>query len=333
MWLAKWLLVIPHYVVLFFLWVAFVVLTMIAFFAILLTGRYPRVLFDFNVGVLRWTWRVNYYGYDGLGTDRYPPFTLADVPDYPAHFGVDYPEHLSRGLVLVKWWLLALPHLLIVAVLVGGGTWVAWQTSDSRWSWGGPSGGLIGLLVLIAAITLAVTGGYPQSLFDLILGLDRWVLRVAAYVTLMTDQYPPFRLDLGGADPARGLDGLAVPSPGTAVGTSAAGPGPNDSSPGRATPGGVSVATGATPAGPVGVAPPAYPSGGGTAGRVVALVVGVLLTLLGLMLVLAGAAAGWLNSQRDADGFLTSGTASIGTPTAALATKGIDVRVEGSDWL
>jgi hypothetical protein len=185
LWLVKWILAIPHYIVLAFLWVGFVLVSVVAFLAILFTAHYPRRLFEFNLGVLRWTWRVSCYGYSALATDRYPPFTLKDVPDYPARLEIAYPERLSRGLVLVKWWLLAIPHYVVLSFLVGGG-----------------GGGLIGILVLVAAVVLLFRDTYPESIFDLVIGLNRWSYRVVAYAGLMTDEYPPFRLDQGGREPA-----------------------------------------------------------------------------------------------------------------------------------
>jgi hypothetical protein len=152
LWLVKWFLAIPHVIVLSFLWLAYGVLTVVAFFAILATGRYPRPIFDFNVGVLRWSWRVTDYAFGVLGTDRYPPFTLKEVPDYPAHLEVAYPERLSRRLALIKWWLLAIPHYLIVAIFAGGGSWLAWNTNNGNVA---VYGNLIGLLALIAAVILA----------------------------------------------------------------------------------------------------------------------------------------------------------------------------------
>jgi hypothetical protein len=301
-WLFKWLLALPHYLVLAFLWVAFVILSVVAFFAILFTGRYPRGVFDFNVGVLRWTWRVAYYAYGALGTDRYPPFSLDDVADYPARLQVDYPEHLSRGLVLVKWWLLAIPHYLVVGLFLGGLGWATADAARSDTTWPAAGLGLIGLLVLFAAVVLLVRGRYPRSIFDLVLGLNRWVLRVAAYAALMTDAYPPFRLDQGGDDPAVLHTRTDTP---TAV---------------------VTVP-------PDAVAPPAAPATGHgwTAGRIVAVVVGSVVLLGALGVGLAGGALTFLDrTQRDSDGFLMSGTTELTTGTYAVTSTNVVLETGGA---
>ena len=227
LWLVKWILVIPHYIVLAFLWLPFVVLSAVAMVAIVVTGRYPRAIFEFNVGVLRWTWRVQYYAIGAFGTDRYPPFTLADDPAYPAHLEVEYPQRLSRGLALVKWWLLAIPQYIIIAVFTGGtgpwSPWLGWRISTSNGvtritepaNWPGFTFGLIAIVAVIAAVALLFTGRYPERIFEFVLGLNRWVLRVAGYAGLMTDKYPPFRLDMGGPDPGTlALPSTAGPSPG-----------------------------------------------------------------------------------------------------------------------
>lgn len=293
LWLVKWLLIIPHYILLLFLWMAFVVVSVVAFFSIAITGRYPPSLFQFNVGVLRWSWRVHYYTFGALATDQYPPFTLDDVPDYPAHLEIDYPERLSRGLVWVKWWLLAIPHYLIVAVFAGGGTWAAWRFHNNSFNWA--PGGLIGLLVLIAAVVLLVTGRYPRQIFDFVLGLNRWVLRVAAYAALMTDEYPPFRLDMGGHEPG---DTLTVTRPEA--------PSPQE---------------------PYWGAPlPPTARRGWTSGRIASLVVGSILLLVSMGLLAGGGLATWAdNTQRDAAGFVTTGAHSFSTGSYALTSEKLDL--------
>jgi len=181
-WLLKWLLGLPHYIIIIFLAVASLVVWLIALFAILFTGRFPRKLFEFNMGVMRWVWRVGFYSYGALGTDKYPPFSLKPDDDYPADLHVEYPEKLSRGLVLVKWWLLAIPHYIIVVFFQGA------NAGNSSFP------GLVHFLTIFAAFALLFTGKYPEEIFKLVIGMNRWSVRVCAYAGLMTDRYPPFRL-------------------------------------------------------------------------------------------------------------------------------------------
>ena len=304
LWLVKWLLVIPHYFVLAFLWLAFFAMSVAAFFAILFTGRYPRAIFDFNLGVLRWSWRVAYYAYGALGTDRYPPFTLDDVADYPAHLEVAYPEKLSRGLVLVKWWLLAIPHYIIVAIFMGG-TWLA--LNGEQWEVSGF--GLITLLAVVAGVILAFTGSYPKPLFDLLLGFNRWVIRVAAYAGLMTDTYPPFRLDSGGTEP-----GGTVTTPPSTGGGSAPSPPPH---PPPATTVGTTTST----------------RSGWTAGPIISLILGCLLALTSLGLFAGGVLALWVDATQREDGFVTSPDVHLSTDSYALVSENIEIRAEGPDWV
>jgi hypothetical protein len=171
-WLFKWLLGIPHFIILSFLGIAAAFVTFIAFFAILFTGKYPKSLFDFMAGYWRWGWRVGFYSYDVLGTDKYPPFTLDKAP-YPADFDIVYPDKLNNLMVLVKW-LLAIPHLIIVSIFSN----------------------VLEILVLVIGIILLFTGKYQEDLFKFVMGMNRWIYRVYAYFFLMTDEYPPFRFDM-----------------------------------------------------------------------------------------------------------------------------------------
>jgi hypothetical protein len=177
LWLVKLLLIVPHIIVLCFLGFVSCFLTLYAFFSILFSGKYPKGVFDFNVGVMRWGWRVGFYSCSALGTDKYPPFSLDPDPNYPADLDVQYPEKLVNWKVLVKWFL-AIPHLFIVGIFNGGRCL-----------------GLIGVLVIINAVVLLFTGNMIDDIFKLVIGLNRWSNRVFAYVFLMRDEYPPFRLD------------------------------------------------------------------------------------------------------------------------------------------
>ncbi len=286
LWLVKWLLLIPHYVVLVFLAVAFVVVTLVAYVAVLFTGRYPDSVFHFNVGVLRWGWRVGYYGYQALGTDRYPPFTLAEVPGYPAGLSIAGPPRPPRWLPLVAW-LFAIPHLIILSALDGAATW-HFENADGT-STAVPLS-VVPAAVLVFGFALLFTGRRLSGLHDLLVGVARWTLRTVAYVALLTDRYPPFRLDQGADEPdptplAHAPTGAVLPNPTIAV--------------------------------------PATTPTTGVAGRVVALVAGVLLALVAVGLVGGGAAVLALDGRRDTTGVVSSPAVSVSSPTAAVTVEGL----------
>ena len=183
LWLVKWcVLAVPHYPILIGLYLLYPLVTIAAGIAILFTGRYPRPLFDFNVGVLRWSWRLMNYRFPMNCTDKYPPFTLASVPDYPADLEVDYPESLTNRAVLLQRWLLGLPQIIL-----------CWSLEP-----------FLQTLCVVNAVWLLCIGTINQGMFDLLMGIVRWRYRVAVYVSLMRDEYPPFRMDLGSVQVGHG---------------------------------------------------------------------------------------------------------------------------------
>jgi hypothetical protein len=166
---VRGLLAIPQLLIAYALgWIASVV-TFIAWFAILFTGKYPEGMFRFVVGIDRW--RYNVVAYLFMLRDEYPPFSM-DAGQYALAFDVTYPEHLSRWMIFVKW-LLVIPNFIVFFVLLI----CAYVTT------------------LIAWFAILFTGSYPGSLHRFAVGVLRWGARQNAYASLMTDRYPPFSLE------------------------------------------------------------------------------------------------------------------------------------------
>jgi hypothetical protein len=169
--LVKWLLALPHYIVLAFLFLGVVLGGIGAFFAVLFTGRYPRGVFDYMVGVYGWAWRVQAYA--GLLRDEYPPFSLRPTEPYFAEVQIDYPEEgIARWRPLVQW-LLAIPYLFVANLL----SFVARA------------------LIIVAFFVILFTENFPEGLFNLYVGASRWGLRGYAYATFLTERYPPWDFD------------------------------------------------------------------------------------------------------------------------------------------
>jgi hypothetical protein len=165
---VKWLLAIPHFIILYVLSAVTSIVTFIAWFAILFTKRYPKGLFDVVVNIYRWN--ANVGAYVGLLRDDYPPFSW-EAGQYPVTYEVDYPQELSRWLIFVKW-LLVLPHYIVLLFLYVGAL-VAW---------------------IIAFFAILFTRRFPRGIFDYLVGVTRWSYRVTAYTNLLRDDYPPFSL-------------------------------------------------------------------------------------------------------------------------------------------
>jgi Domain of unknown function (DUF4389) len=167
-------LAIPQVIVLYALGIVESIVVILAWCAILFTGKMPDSFFGFIVMTHRYQWRVTSYLF--FMREDYPQFEFPTVgPDPgtdPAHLSVEPAPKLSRGLIFVKW-LLAFPHYVVLFFL-GIAVYVVW---------------------IVGFFAVLITGRWPDSLRDFVIGVVRWSNRVSIYLYLVTDQYPPFTLD------------------------------------------------------------------------------------------------------------------------------------------
>jgi len=171
--LLGWLYVgIPHGFVLYFYGIVVGIVTFIAFWAVLFTGRFPIGMYDFVVAYMRWN--LNVSAYMGFLTDEYPPFSGDEGEAYPVKWSVEYPDRLSRGMVLLKvlfgWLYVGIPHG--VALMLYG---IA-----------------VAIVMFIAFWAILFAGKFPRGMYDFVVGYWRWILNVQAYMGLLIDDYPPF---------------------------------------------------------------------------------------------------------------------------------------------
>ena len=172
LWLIKWILLAPHFIILWFLYLPTIVTTPLSWLAVVILGRYPRFLWVYHTGLLRWVWRVGFYGYSAGNTDQYTPFSFESRDDFPADLEIEFPESSSRLTGFFRW-ILIIPHWIITAILAD----------------------IAGILVLFALIIVLFSGRYPEGMFNIIMGMNRWIYRVQAYGWLLVDEYPPFSFD------------------------------------------------------------------------------------------------------------------------------------------
>ncbi len=169
-WLFKGFLLIPHILLFYVLGILAEVALFISWLAILITGKYPRGLFNFILGTARWMARVN--GYGSHFTDKYPPFSMGTEAGYPVRFNAEYPEKSSRMKAFFRYFL-ALPQFIVLGVISV----------------------LFGVLWLVHMVLVVITGKPNSGMFKLMTGILRWNMRVQGYVMLFTDRYPPFSFD------------------------------------------------------------------------------------------------------------------------------------------
>ncbi len=170
-----WLYIyIPHYFVLFFVSIWGAILQFVAFWVILFTGRYPQSMFEFQVGLLKWTVRLSARAYNV--SDGYPSFGIKGTDEF-TDLNVPYPEKVDRGLVLLRFFLglfyVIIPHYFILAFR---GIWV-------------------GILAFVAWWVVLFTGRYPDYMHNWVVGQVRWQMRIMLYMQYMTDKYPAFTGD------------------------------------------------------------------------------------------------------------------------------------------